>query len=684
MGNPPKQRRATARGRLLLLLLGDQRLRSPLRAVLAGIVCLVCLGFSCAGLLDPAPAGALIAAPATVDGPSAAIGEFGGAAVSEDGTGGVVYTKLVEGVQHVFVARYAGGQWRSPVRVDWDTPYAASFPRIAAADDGWLVVVWVSQIATVGGKVRDALYSSTLLPGSSEFAEPIIVDPDVGEGMGVDPSLAIASNGQGLVAYRAVTDNYKAQVLTTIPQLRPGDVLADIRVARYEGQLWGSPQRVDRDPLLTTRSPTESNGPQAGIGRGDQAVVAWQESESSGTARIWARRVFGSSLGLALQASPTTFSGQPVTAEAEAFSLGVSEFGEAKVVSRLTGPPGTAISGARLFVNTLPVSTAPAGSQFTGAEPLRASAPAAGSAGAPSVAVDDSGDYRIAFATGSTAEVIVGSEQLRAAPEVPLGGALIGGGAGAVTSLNPVGGGVTAWPARSASGQSGIDVREDYPNGGAQSALVSGAIDGPISALAIGGSETGESLLGAREGNVGEYEIVGMRITVPPPPFSLETPIGWVTPAKARLHWLREQDATGAVTYSLAVDGRIVQRGIAGTSVLPNRRLLGSGVRDVQILATDPAGQQTLSGEGQLKIDGSPPLARVRQGRAGVVVVTVRDAQSGALARATRIAFGDGARASGRLKVRHRYRRPGRYTIAVRMRDRVGNAATAYLRVAVR
>jgi hypothetical protein len=298
------------------------------------------------------------------------------------------------------------------------------------------------------------------------------------------------------------------------------------------------------------------------------------------------------------------------------------------------------------------------------------------------VVVDDRGNFRIAFTSGSVAEVLAGDEQSAALPEVPLGAAVTAGGGSAVTALNPDGGGVTAWPAANPSGLLGVAVREDFPNGAAQAALLSGAIDGPVSQIGAGGSESGETLIGSREGPAGAYEIVGVRVTAPPPTFYLETPTGWVTPSKARLGWSNAEDATGGVSYALIVDGRVVQRQIRGLSVLPDRRLLGSGVRDVQVLAADAAGQQTLSGEGELKVDGSPPMARVRR-RGRAVFVTIKDAQSGAVAKATRISFGDGAHAHGRLAVRHSYARPGRYTIVVQMRDRVGNRGTAHLRVSV-
>ena len=61
---------------------------------------------------------AVILPAVTIDGPSAEIVGFGGVAMAEDGTGGLVYLKRVDGVTHVFVSRYVGGHWLAPIRVD--------------------------------------------------------------------------------------------------------------------------------------------------------------------------------------------------------------------------------------------------------------------------------------------------------------------------------------------------------------------------------------------------------------------------------------------------------------------------------------------------------------------------------------------------------------------------------------
>jgi hypothetical protein len=617
---------------------------------------------------------AVILPPVTIDGPSAAIGEFGGAAVSEDGTGGLIYTKQVEGATHVFAAQYVGGHWLAPVRVDWENSYSAIDPRIGAADGGELVAVWVTQIATVGDRVQHALMASTLDPGASSFGPQYVVDPNLGEGAGVSPSLAIAPNGLGLVAYRVVTDNFRtSNVVSPIPQLRPGDVLAGIRVARYDGARWSVLAPVNRDPQLSMRPPSETNGPQAGIGRSGEAVVAWQEPEANGIARIWARRIFGTTLGLVLPASPTAYDGGAITGDATAFGLSVSPFGEAEVVSTVAGG---SLATPLLFANTLPGSTAPSGAQFLGASRV---GPAAGGIGAPSVAVDDLGEYRIAYVTAGQARIMTGSERSGVSPEVALGPAAAAAGAGAVTALNPNGGGVSAWP----TGSSGVGVREDFPDGAAQAAIVSGAQGGSVSELAIGGSETGEALLGFREGQPGEYEIVGERVSAPPPPFDVKLPKTWVRPSAALIEWTNAEDATGGVSYSLVIDGQVVRRGIAGHSTLPDRRLLGSGVHEVQVIATDASGQQTLSNEAELKIAASPPVAHVIHARGRTVIVRVSDRQAGALARDTRIAFGDGTQVDGKLTARHTYARAGRYVLVVHMRDRVGNEGTARLRVSV-
>src|SRR5437588_7004903 len=119
--------------------------------------------------LVPQSAAAVILPALTIDGPSEDIVGFGGVAMAEDGTGGVVYLKRVDGVAHVFVSRYLGGQWLPPVRVDTEEAFGASWPRIGAAEGGQLVVVWATPFATENGRPVDELLGSTLGPGGGTF-----------------------------------------------------------------------------------------------------------------------------------------------------------------------------------------------------------------------------------------------------------------------------------------------------------------------------------------------------------------------------------------------------------------------------------------------------------------------------------------------------------------------------------
>ncbi len=80
-----------------------------MRAALPRRTCLVVL--SLAACLTPLPgpgvARAVVSDVHLVDGPSASVLAAGDAAMSEDGTGGVVYLKQVDGRSHVFATQFA-------------------------------------------------------------------------------------------------------------------------------------------------------------------------------------------------------------------------------------------------------------------------------------------------------------------------------------------------------------------------------------------------------------------------------------------------------------------------------------------------------------------------------------------------------------------------------------------------
>lgn len=642
-------------------------------------------------LIGASPAAALVLPPTTIDGPTNDIIEFGNVAMAADGTGGLVYTKRVGATPHVFASRFAGGSWQPPVRVDSEASFEGAEPRIAAANGGALEVVWVTPVATVKSKVRRGLYSAKLDPGASQFGPQLLVDGNLGSGVGTDPSLAGAQAGKAYVAYRVITNDF-SEPGTTAVQLRPGDVMAEVRLARLEGGRWSRVGVVNRNPAASMRPPSPSNGPQVGVGATGSAVVAWQEPDQTGVARIWLRRIFGSTLGPQSEASPAAWEGQPVTADVDAFDLAVTATDQSRIAMRVAAAPGSALGGQRLFLNSLKPNYQEGGGTPTGpvlADGGGSSAPAGG-VGPPAVAASGEnggeGSLLLAFVSGGESRQmrVEKSGTLVPAPSPP-GPPPAPGNPPTVAAVDPSGGGFVAYPALDASGSVALAVRQELPSGAAQTGLVSGTLAGPIPALSIGRSEAGEALLGFVQGEPGNLEIVGDRVAAPPRSLSLKAPAKWVKPKQAKLIWNVPASGVGGVTYSVLVEGRVVREGLRRLRFSPPPAALGSGVRSVQVLATDGLGQQLLSKAKKVKIDGLAPEAAVRVKRgAGRVTVTIADPDSGLMSKAVRVDFGDGTKLRGKARAKHVYAKPGPYTVRVRARDRVGNVLARRFRVRVR
>jgi PKD domain len=638
-------------------------------------------------LASPAPTQAIVSSPTTVAGPSSDIVEFGGVAMASDGTGGLVYTKAVEGVPHVFVSRYLGDAWSAPIRADWDQPFEASQARIAAGPKGELLVVWVTQVATVHSKVRYGLFSAAIDRGASSFGPSQPVDPNVGNGVGVDPSLSATSPGQAIVAYRAITNDFDGTVPTTAVKLRPGDVLADIRVAKLKEDRWSQLGAINRNPEASMRPPSPANGPQVGAGTDGNAVVAWQEPDQTGTARIWVRRIFGTTPGPILEASPTSWEGAPVSGDVDAFSLAVTPLDQARIAMRVQ--PNTSPGTARLLLNTLPAGFTVPSNALVGVRPVfavQASSPS--TIGMPGLAADEQGGaeglLRLAFVAGNQLHEVGAAANGTLVPvPIPPGPAAVPG-AEADSELDPEGGGVVAYPALEAGGRQALAVRQEFPGGAAQLALLSGAQSGPIAGLGVAGSGSGDALIGFRQGEPGHFEIVGDRASAPPAAFKVKGPKRWTRPSRVKLRWEAAKSTVGGLSYAVLIGGRTVKRDLRRRLFRPPPAVLGSGRTQARVLATDGVGQQLLSKPVKLLVDGERPIVALRGPSAsGRVGVRILDADSGVAPKETRIEFGDGDRARGGLRFHHVYERPGRYTIAVRASDRAGNRVARRFEVRV-
>ena len=136
---------------------GDRRLD----LVVAFVVVLIVLVFPRVVIASISPAEVIDASPDVL--------ELGGVAMAEDGSGGLVFRKRVEGRAHVYAARYVGQRWLPPQRVDVGQAFDSSWPRIGAGNGGRLVVTWVQEF----GVKSDRLFSASLDPGASRFQAPV-------------------------------------------------------------------------------------------------------------------------------------------------------------------------------------------------------------------------------------------------------------------------------------------------------------------------------------------------------------------------------------------------------------------------------------------------------------------------------------------------------------------------------
>jgi PKD domain len=664
---------------------GAEHASIPRRAPLLRSVVLVAVALLCSILLVRAcPARAVILPAVTIDGPSEEIVGFGGVAMAEDGTGGLVYLKRVDGVAHVFVARYAEGHWLAPIRVDTSSPYAASWPRIGAANGGELVVVWATPFATQGAHPVDELLSSTLGPGATIFGPPMIVDPNVRAGTGTNPSLAMSPSGQADVVYRVV-NNVEGE-RSTITQLRPGDVAEAVRVAHFNGERWSLLGAINRDSGIAMRPPTTQNAPAIAIGPTGNAIVVWQEPDIDGIARIWARRIFGSTLDYVMPVSATSLGGTPISQDADAPAVSISRLGQAEVAYRQATGAGSPLPGPRIFLNTLPDGESLSGAEFEGASV--ADAEVAGGAGAtigpPSIDSDEKQDLRLLYDSNGTPRVIEGNDRGLSA-DLSLGPPFAGPEPVAVSVMNQAGGGISAWPSAESAGRPAIAVREDFPTGGVQTGVISGGAGGEVGELAVGRSGLGDGLVAFRQGQFGDAAIVAAQVTAPPVRFVVTVPKGWIKPAQAEVSWLPAESANGPLRYTVVLDGHRQSTPSGAYSLRLQTRGLSSGTHSVQVLATDIFGQSTLTPASTIKVDrGSAQLKLKRVNGDHGVKLGISDPNSGLVPKSIEVNFGDGQHANGRKSQVHIYGHAGVYQVVVKVRDKLGNTQTIRKLVSVR
>ncbi len=665
---------------------------SPLFRIAVRMTAALTVATAC--LCLPTGATAEISDPHLIDGPSPEVVEVADAAMAEDGSGGVVYLKQAGGRKHVFVSRFDGAAWSAPLRADAGQEFDSSWPRIAAANRGRLLVTWVQEF----GVGTDRMFSATLDPGAAAFQMPVPVDFNVGEATSTFPDLAMNAGGQAYLAYLVITD--------TSPANPPGYAGANVRVARYNNRLWspfGGP--VNRNPASPLRLPTPTSGPQIGIDSTGNGVVAWQEPDEEFVDRIWARRLFGTGVGIPLQVSPSSWEGAPVRGPADAFALDVSGFGQAAIALRQQPGQSGKLTAPRVFVNEMPDAFAAGAAAFKGARLVDGGN--IGALGAPSIGVEPNGAFVAGFGSGTSS--LLGSGDLEAVK--PLARLDQGGSsvpAEPLVDLAETSAAIAVW--REQHGNSGlVAVQERRSDGVLEPATLSAPSGGTVGALRMGGSGLGDAIVAWTQGTGGNSQVAAAVVDAPPDPFFVQTPDGWRRQGRIAIHWAAAINAIGRLTYSVSIDDEPVGKATKRLFTRLRSKQVGDGRHRIQVFAIDEAGQETGSRNAVLLVDRQPPKVKLRRrGNRLVVVVSdgARRETSGVKGSALRVAFGDGGgggkakggggattisatpRKGGKRKpvvkaVHHAYDRPGTYTVTVSARDRAGNTTSLERKVRV-
>jgi hypothetical protein len=633
------------------------------------------------GLAGAAPnASAVIPAARVIDGPSADLREVGGVAMAADGTGGLVYRKLVAGRSHIFASRFTDGQWSEAQRVDVgaNQQFDSTWPTIAAGDDGRLVVVWVQEFGA-----SDRMYSAALQPGSERFEDPVPVDLAVGDAaLGTYPQASMSAGGQAFVVYRVVTD----PVAATAP---PGNVFAEYRVARFGGQYWsGIGTTLNRNPASASPKPTAVNRPRIGIDQAGNAVAAWQELDDDFIPRIYARRIFGAGVGLARQVSPSKIDGKPVSGSADRFDLAVGRNGEAAIAWRQNPSAKSGFTRQRLFASLSADMYSPQAATFGAPTPVDGGGSDGPREGIGGLSVAVAGPMAsVTFGVGSNGTRVVHAYDGASDPVDSLDE-----GTGLIAAPAPLGlltsDGAEAWLwNRTTSDRSSLTLVERRIDGERLVRSLYTASPGAIDGTSISGSGIGDALVGFGQGSGPRRRIAAGWVDAPPGAVNVQTPVDAVRGKIVPLAWDRSRHAIGGVSYSVEVDGELAASGLKATSLNLSTAGLSSGRHRVSVTVTDSAGQSATGPTGSFRIDRAAPAARIATAGRTVTVKLV-DAPSrvgsGLDPASVVVSLGDGSSIRGRGSITHRYSRPGSYRLSITASDLLGNSLSSVRSVRVR
>ena len=601
---------------------------------------------ACAALLATAAAAsaASVVAPAVViDGPSAAVVSVGDVALAGDGSGAVVYTKVVGGVPHVFVSLEAAGTWAPAAQVDAGVVTGASAPAVAVADGGRIAVVWVS-----GGMLYGAVHAAA----ATSFTAPQAIAPASGT-----PALGMGISGTAYLAYPSAGGN-------------------EVDLARLDRTattfaVFAGPQSATPVTLV--------GAPVIAVAADGTAIVAWTQVLAGGSTHVLERR--------ASAAGPS-----PVLNDLTLPTLDGLAGGSAD--SPQVGVAFDSSNGWVAFRETLGGTSRVVLEQILGDEPRPAlfgdslgTAPGSQSASAPSMAFNGNAQGLLASALAPSDELVVSAHGTPAAPFAWTAGSVVN------TTANTVAPAPVAALAQDGRGliayapSSGNLAAELFANGAPTGpfALADTAV-GPVvpaGGLAASADGFGDLAVAFLAGSGGSNAVVVAPVVAAPGvPRATGTQL-WSANAHPTLTWQPSTEHWAPVTYAVSIDGHQVTR-TTQTSYAP--AALADGRHTWQVVATDPYGQRAASAVRRLLIDSAPPAVAISlrgHHRRGVELTFTVTATAVSGIRKLVVDYGDGQSATV-IRSTHAYAKAGSYTVRATVTDLAGLSATVREQVKIR
>jgi len=614
-------------------------------ALAAALAC-ACLGPASMAAAMPTPG-----PPVTIDGPSPDIVSLGGLAVARDGTGGLVYTKQVAGVPHVFVSRLLGGVFQPPEQVDPGLPGASEQPVIAASSAGALAIAFIN---------AGSLFVLTRATSASPYTEA----RDLFDGA-TNPAIGMTLLGKAYLAFTAV-----------------GAGGHDVRAAYFARGVW-SLESTPLDAHPADDAGTGSGRPAVAAASDGVGIVAWGEAGHVYSRRVWAT----SPSGVCEQDDVPVLGGWPELSADEPSISTPGDSSYADIVFHEVLGSGS-VQQSRVRVAHLRASQSDLVGQADGL-----TTPGAGGADHPEVALNEYGRGFITSERGDTGQVIAAHARAN----------------GYLDSVYPADSLPNATPPYAVPGIAGLtstligwqhdpgspgtpEILARYAQDGSTlgpELVLSSPGQGPTDAadgLSAGGDISGDAALTWVQGASSARRIVAAQMYQPPGAIAPSTGFAYLPTSHPALGWTAAKALWGPIRYLVSVDGSLIGQ-TTGTSLqVPVR--LRDGRHSWEVTAVNPAGLTSRMRPGSFWTDTVAPLVSVSltgKRRVGAYLharIAYTDAPSLEPPSASSgiadvlIRWGDGSRyhfGHGNL---HAYRRPGRYTVTVTVTDRAGNATT--------